>query len=643
MSRRGAIGRSGLGATSSRSVPSWSPSARGSGEPATARRRPRSCRRPTRRRAARRRSFQSRFVAPRPGLHVHAACLVELGDGRVRAFWYSGSREGAADVEIHTAVFDPDRGEWGEEKAVATPAGTQRSTWRYVRKVGNPASIRTPDGTLWLFYVTVSVGGWGGSAINAVDSRDDGETWRPARRLVSSPFLNLSTMVRGEPVAYADGTIGLPVYQNLVGSFGQLLRLDATGAVIDRHRVSEASSCLQPIVLVRSPTEAVALLRNAGAERPNRVIWTDHPRRRADLGSARPPAPPQPGRRAVGARIARRPDPGGARTTSRSSATRSRSWSRTTAARPFGPPVGWRTRWPSRELPVDDARYDRTVEELARATDARVRDARPWVDSSRRFMCWEPRCHFEFSYPFLLQTRRGEIHLVYTWNRAFTKHVQFNQAWLDEEPLRCPASLTSPGSPGPRPRSRRCSCALPGIARLRSSHPGTLLLAAFVVALVPLGSLPAAGYLRGVAGDLSVTTVVLLLHGLLRPVVGGVGDRREEPARPAGPGRRGRRRALSVGPRPRPVRSVPARLREPVVPGRPARARAGREPLPAHRWSRGASRSRSWPGRSARTSPATSGTTSSTRWSRPGGFVPFSSGARRPCAGLEATGPGAAP
>ena len=28
---------------------------------------------------------------------------------------------------------------------------------------------------------------------------------------------------------------------------------------------------------------------------------------------------------------------------------------------------------------------------------------------------------------------RGEFHVVYTWNRAFTKHVQFNQAWLDEE------------------------------------------------------------------------------------------------------------------------------------------------------------------------------------------------------------------
>jgi predicted neuraminidase len=375
--------------------------------------------------------FESRFVATRPGLHAHAACLVELADARVRAFWYSGSREGASDVEIRTAVFDPARGEWGEEKAVATPAGTQRSVFRFVSKVGNPASVRAPDGTLWLFYVTVSVGGWGGSAINAVASRDDGETWGRARRLVSSPFLNLSTMVRGEPVLYADGTIGLPVYQNLVGSFGQLLRLDATGAVVDRHRVGDALSCLQPIVLVRSPTEALALLRNAGDERPNRVIGTVT--RDSGRSWARPVLLPllNPDAALSGVvlpdgRILVALNDVEVERDALSLVVSDDGGSTFRTARQLEDQVA------ARELPVDDARYDRTVEELARATDARVRDARPWVDSSRRFMCWEPRCHFEFSYPFLLQTRRGEIHLVYTWNRAFTKHVQFNQAWLDE-------------------------------------------------------------------------------------------------------------------------------------------------------------------------------------------------------------------
>lgn len=61
---------------------------------------------------------------------------------------------------------------------------------------------------------------------------------------------------------------------------------------------------------------------------------------------------------------------------------------------------------------------------------------------------------------------------------------------------------------------------LPGIARLRRAHPASTLLAAVVAALVPFGGLPAAGYVRGLVGDLSVTTVLLLLRSLLRPVLG---------------------------------------------------------------------------------------------------------------------------
>jgi len=45
------------------------------------------------------------------------------------------------------------------------PESTTRALRRHVAKLGNPAAIRTADGTLWLFYVTASVGGWGGSTV----------------------------------------------------------------------------------------------------------------------------------------------------------------------------------------------------------------------------------------------------------------------------------------------------------------------------------------------------------------------------------------------------------------------------------------------------------------------------------------------
>ena len=40
----------------------------------------------------------------------------------------------------------------------------------------------------------------------------------------------------------------------------------------------------------------------------------------------------------------------------------------------------------------------------------------------------------EFSYPYLIQTRDGRIHLVYTWKRKAIKHASFNVAWLDAQP-----------------------------------------------------------------------------------------------------------------------------------------------------------------------------------------------------------------
>ncbi len=375
--------------------------------------------------------FETMFVSIRPGTHTHAACLVELGDGRVRAFWYVGSREGAPDVEIHTAVYDPATGQWGAEQAVAGPERTQSALHRYVRKVGNPAAVRGADGTLWLFYVSVSVGGWGGGSVTVVTSRDDGETWSPARRLVSSPFLNLGTLVRGRPFLYADGTIGLPVYQS-PRNVAELLRVDQDGTVVDRQRLGTDGDSPQPVVLVRSATEALALTRNSGRERPQRVGAAST----SDAGQTWSPRPRLPLLN-PDASLSGVVTAGGRIVVALNDVEVERDALSLVASDDGG--VTWRTlrrledQVAARALPVDDARYERTVAELARAADARVADARPWVESSRRFMCWEPRCHFEFSYPFLIETRAGDFHLVYTWNRAFIKHVRFNRAWLEQD------------------------------------------------------------------------------------------------------------------------------------------------------------------------------------------------------------------
>jgi predicted neuraminidase len=364
-------------------------------------------------------------------VQTHAASAVELLDGRVRAFWYAGSHEGAPDVEVRTAVFDPARGAWGEEGVVASAGTTQGSVRRFVRRIGNAVAGRAADGSLRLFYVTGSVGGWVGSSITVMTSRDEGATWSPARRLITSPFLNLSTLVRCGPFLYADGTMGLPVYHEFLGKFGEVLRLDASGTVIDKERLGAAGSGLQPVVLVRSPREALVLLRSGGgSSRPRRVLGATT----ADSGGhwTRPVPTPlrNPDASLSGIVLA-----DGRIVVVLNDVEEARESLSLVISLDGG--KRWRTIYQledqlaRRDQPNEDE-YSRTIEGEVRASDASVQDPRPYATSVKRVTYWGRRYHFEFSYPYLVETTRGAFHVLYTWNKSFIKDVEFNRAWLDE-------------------------------------------------------------------------------------------------------------------------------------------------------------------------------------------------------------------
>ena len=72
---------------------------------------------------------------------------------------------------------------------------------------------------------------------------------------------------------------------------------------------------------------------------------------------------------------------------------------------------------------------------------------------------------------------------------------------------------------------------MPGVARLPGRVRAAWAVAAAILLVIPVGGLPAAAYVRGVLGDLSITTLGLLVHGLLRPLHGWVQPApRERPA-----------------------------------------------------------------------------------------------------------------
>jgi predicted neuraminidase len=375
--------------------------------------------------------FETRFVSGGETPQTHAPSLVELTDGSIRAFWVAGSREGAKDGEIHTAVFLPERAVWRRETPVATRASTRKLLQRYIRKLGNPVVGRAANGQIWLFYVTVSVGGWGGSSVTMTTSTDDGKTWTPQRRLITTPFFNLSTLVKGTPFLYDDGTLGLPVYQEMIGKFGELLRLDETGAIIDKQRLSSGRYSMQPVVLAQSNRKAITLMRYAGGQPPKRVIRASTDDAGQHWSHPEKSALSNPDAALSGIVLA-----DGRILVVLNDIESGRDQLSLVTSHDGG--VTWKTvikledQAGLRGQPLDRARYLEATGTLVRDSDATVPNPADYARAVSVQMCGGAGCGFEFSYPYLIQARNGEIHLVYTWNRAFIKHVQFNQAWLDQ-------------------------------------------------------------------------------------------------------------------------------------------------------------------------------------------------------------------
>ncbi|MDT9644325.1 sialidase family protein [Pseudomonas sp. JV245A] len=376
--------------------------------------------------------YNSRFVSSDLDDFVHSSSVTALPGGDLMAVWFAGSREGAADVQVRSARFDAKTGEWGAEQVLATRESTRDGTGRYIRKLGNPVIALGPDQRLWLFYVSVSVGGWATSAINLMVSDDLGRSWSAPRQLVTSPFFNISTLVRAAPVFHADGSIGLPVYHELMGKFAEYLYLSADGAVIDKFRISRGKHSLQPTIVPLDERRAVAMLRYAG-DTHHKVLAS----RTEDAGQTwSEPYPLQPSNPNSSLAAVGTDDQGVLVALNDLQDGRFK-------LSLYGTDAGLSQWRPLVELdqspdplgqPFSHEAYKDIIGEGFRASSGARR-----LPLEQRFLsnldyrvCKPQGCDFEYEYPYFSRGADGLYHLVYSWNNTFIKHVSFNAAWLAE-------------------------------------------------------------------------------------------------------------------------------------------------------------------------------------------------------------------
>jgi predicted neuraminidase len=328
--------------------------------------------------------FREEFINPDSPLAMsHVASLCELPDGRLAGVWYAGSREGARDVALRFATQPPGQSGWSKPRPILTPGLAACDLKRGIRKVGNPVIFSDAVGKLWLLYVTINLGGWSGSSLNLTTSKDGGISWEPSRRLTLSPFFNVSELVRGRPVPVSDGSWLVPIYHELVGKFPELLSLRESAGELyaTKSRIAGGRSGFQPSLAPLSANSALAFLRDCSPRRRISLARTD------DAGQTW--SPPQ-------ALDLPNPDSGLAAL-------------RLTDGRVL--------------LAFNDSAAGRENLRLAVSED----EGRTWKRLAT--LAEEPRA--EFSYPFMIQAREGNLHLVYTWKRKAIKHVVFNVAWLN--------------------------------------------------------------------------------------------------------------------------------------------------------------------------------------------------------------------
>jgi predicted neuraminidase len=306
-------------------------------------------------------------TAPFPS--CHASTIAEPKPGELVAAWFGGTHERHPDVGIW--LSRQVAGHWTVPAEVAN--GVQSPTNRF--PCWNPVLFQPRTGPLLLFYkVGPSPSSWWGMLITSADS---GRTWSSPRRLPEG----ILGPIKNKPVQLANGDLLCPTSTEQGGwrvHFERTSDLGKTWQSTPPVNDGREIGAIQPSILFYPGNRLEAV----GRTRQGRVfqIWSE------DGGT---------------------------------------TWGKMSLTALPNPNSGTDavTLRDGRQLLV----YNHTAKGRSPLNVAISADGEPW----RPAVTLEDEPGKEFSYPAVIQTSDGQVHITYTWKRQRIKHAVLDPGKLE--------------------------------------------------------------------------------------------------------------------------------------------------------------------------------------------------------------------
>ena len=312
--------------------------------------------------------------APFPS--CHASTIVESRDGVVAA-WFGGTAEKNPDVGIWVARLEG--GQWTKPVEVANGIQYRKADGTVVRHpTWNPVLFQPKAGPLMLFYKAgPSPSTWWGMLTT---STDGGRTWEQPRRLPEGIF----GPIKNKPVQLPNGDILCPTSNETDERpskwaiyFERTRDLGRTWERTELLHDGVSIGAIQPSILFPGGDQLMAI----GRTKQGKVFQITS----SDTG---------------------------------------KSWGPMTLTALPNPNSG------TDAVTLRDGRhlliYNHTARGRAPLNLAVSRDGKTWEAA----LVLEDEPKMEFSYPAIIQTSDGLVHLTYTWKRQRVKHVVVDPATL---------------------------------------------------------------------------------------------------------------------------------------------------------------------------------------------------------------------